>query len=234
MGGLYEVRRLAQQSLAIDPNNARCYALLANTYITAWVNRLDNDFLSPGALAQAHQLARKAIEFDPNLPEAHISLAFALVFRREHDASIAALERAVALNPNYVDWRFGYPLVLAGQARRAIDVLDAYMRLDPLSAPHTSCFLGLAHYMLKEYPQALAALRECVSRVPTYRSARAWLAATYAQLGQMEDARAEAAALVRIEPGYTITGVSKHIVGFKSSNDDKHFFDGLHKAGLPK
>jgi adenylate cyclase len=156
------------------------------------------------------------------------------VFRREHDASIAALERAVALNPNYVDWRFGYPLVLAGQSRRAIDILSAYVRLDPLSAPYTAGFLGFAHYMLKEYPQALAPLRECVSRVPTFRSARAWLAATYAQLGQTEDARAEAAALLRIQPDYTIAGVPGRIVGFKAPKDAEHFFDGLRKAGLPE
>ena len=231
---LYEARRLLQQSLAIDPNHARSYALLANTYLTVWVNGLDSDFLSPGALDQAHQFARKAIELDPNVPEAHASLGFALVFRREHSASIAALERAVALNPNYVDWRFGYPLVLAGQARRAIDVLDAYMRFDPFYDPFAFGFLGFAHYMLKQYPQALAALRECVSRVPTFRSARAWLAATYAQLGRMEEARAEAAELVRIQPDYTIAGVPGLIVGFKSPKDAKHFFDGLRKAGLPE
>jgi len=234
VGDLYEVRRLVQQSLAIDPNHARSYALLANTYITVWVNGLDSDFLSPAALDEAHHLARKAIELDPNLPEAHASLGFALVFKREHSVSIAALERAFALNPNYVDWRFAYPFVLAGQARRAIDVLDAYMRLDPLYAPYAFGFLGFAHYMLKQYPQALAALGECVLQVPTFRSARAWLAATYAQLGRMEEARAEAAELVRIQPDYTIAGVPRLIVGFKSPKDAKHFFDGLRKAGLPE
>ena len=234
MADLYEVRRLVQQSLAIDPNHARSYALLANTYITVWVDGLDGDFLSPGALDQAHQFARKALELDPNLAEAHASLGFALVFRREYGASIAALERAVALNPNYVDWRFGYPLVLAGQARRAIDVLDAYMRLDPLYAPYAFGFLGFAHYMLKQYPQGLAALRECVSRVPTFRSARAWLAATYAQLGRMEEARAEVAELSEFSPITRSLGCRGQIVGFKSPKDAKHFFDGLRKAGLPE
>jgi TolB-like protein len=67
---LYETRRLLQQSLAIDPNYARSYAVLANTYLAVWVNRVDSDFLSPGALDQAHQFAHKAVELDVNLPEA--------------------------------------------------------------------------------------------------------------------------------------------------------------------
>ena len=231
---LYEVRRLLQQSLAIDPNNARSHALLANTYLTVWVNRLDGDFLSPGALEQAHQLARKAVEFDPNLPEAHASLGFALALRHEPDASIVALETAVALNPNYVDWRFGYVLVLAGQSRRAVNVVDAYVRLDPLNAPYASGFLGFAHYMLKEYPQALAALRDCASWAPNFRSGRAWLAATHAQLGQMEEARAEAAEVIRILPEYTIGGTARRLAVFKFAKDAEHFADGLRKAGLPE
>jgi len=106
---LYETRHLLQQSLAIDANSARSYAVLALTYIASWYNHVDGDFLSPGALDQAHRFARKAVELDPNLPEAHASLGFCLMFRRELDASIAAFERANALNPNcvnYINWQF--------------------------------------------------------------------------------------------------------------------------------
>jgi tetratricopeptide (TPR) repeat protein len=89
-----------------------------------------------------------------------------LTFRREHDASIAQFERAVALNPNYVDWPFALALVRAGNSRRAIDVLEAYMRFDPYYAPIASGLLGLAHYMLKQYSQALPLLRDYVSQAP--------------------------------------------------------------------
>ena len=153
---LYETRRLLQHSLSMDANYARSYALLANTYHAAWVNALDGDFLNSGALDLAHQFARKAVQLDPSLHLAHASLGLALMFKREHDASIAACERAIALNPNYVGWHFGAALVLAGEFRRAIDILEAYMRLDPFHAP--TGLLGLAHYMLKEYSQALLVL----------------------------------------------------------------------------
>jgi adenylate cyclase len=229
---LHEARRLLRQSLALDSNYACSYAILAHTYDAAWVNPLDSDFLSPGALDQAHKFARKAVQLDPNLPLAHASLGCALMFKHEHYASIAAFERAVSLNPNYVCWQFGGALVLAGNSRRAIDVLETYMRLDPFHAPVG--LLGLAHYMLKQYAQAERVLRDCVSRAPRLRPVHTWLAATYAQMGRREEARAEAAEVLRIQPNFTIAGTARRIAVFKSARDNKHFVEGLRKAGLPE
>ena len=108
------------------------------------------------------------------------------------------------------------------------------MRLDPFYAPLASGILGFAHYMLKQYSQALPVLRDCVSRAPKLRGGHVWLAATYAQLGQLEEARAEAAEVLRLQPDYTIAGTARRSIAFKSAKDDKHFFDGLRKAGLPE
>ena len=156
------------------------------------------------------------------------------MFRHEYDASIAQFERAIALNPNHVDWTFAMALVFAGNSRRAIDVLEAYMRLDPFYAPVASGLLGLAHYMLKQYSQALPLLRDFVSQAPKGRSGHVWLAATHAQLGQLEEARAEATEVLLLQPNYTIAGTTRPVMAFKSTKDDKHFFDGLRKAGLPE
>jgi adenylate cyclase len=231
---LYEARRLLQQSLGIDPSYARSFALLAQTYYAVWHNPVDTEFLNPGARDQAHQFARRAVEIEPNLPKAHAQLGFALMARHEFDPSIAAFERANALNPNFVSWQFGYALVRAGDPRRAIDVLNAYVRLDPLYVPFASGFLGFAHYMLKQYVQALPLLRDCVSRSPNLRGGHVWLAATYAQMGRLEEARAEVTEVMRIEPNYTISGSARPMITFKNPDDDHHYFDGLRKAGLPK
>jgi len=224
---LYEARRLLQQSLAIDPSYARSYAVMSNSYLAVWFNRVDADFLNPGARDQAYQFARRAVEIDPNLPEAHHALGFALLARNELDASIAAFERANALNPNFVNWQFGYALVRTGDPRRAIDVLNSYVRLDPLYAPFVSGFLGFAHYTLKEYAQALSLLRDCVSRSPSARFGHTWLAATYGQMGKLKEGQAEVAEVMRID-------TSRPTVTFKNAEDDQHFFDGLRKAGLPE
>jgi tetratricopeptide (TPR) repeat protein len=103
-----------------------------------------------------------------------VALGFILAFKHQHDASIASIERALSLNPNYVDWRLGWPLVLAGHSRRAIDVLDAYMRLDPFHPPLSSFFQGVAHFMLEEYSQALTLLQDFISRVPQAAFGHLW------------------------------------------------------------
>jgi tetratricopeptide (TPR) repeat protein len=87
--------------------------------------------------------------------------------------------------------------------------------------------------MLKQYSQALPFLRECVSRAPNLRPGRVWLAATYAQLGNIEQAAGEAAEVLRIEPQYTIDTQLRR-TPFKRPEDAEHFIDGLRKAGLPE
>jgi adenylate cyclase len=93
-------------------------------------------------------------------------------------------------------------------------------------------WFGATYYMLKRYAEALPLLRECVSRVPNMRAAHVWLAATYAQLGQLAEARAEVAEVLRIEPTYTIDGTERRLRRLKFLKDAEHYFDYLRKVGL--
>ena len=208
--------------------------LLSRTHAVAWMTPLDSDYLNSAALDLAHQFAHKAAQLDPNLPDGRAALGFVLAYMRQHDASLAEIERAFALNPNYVEWRLGMALVVAGRPRRAVDVLEASLRLDPFYSPAASGALGFAHYVLKQYEQALPVLRDCVTRAPNLPAGHRYLAATYAQLGRMDEARAEAAAALRIQPSYSIAETTRRILGFKSPEDGEHLFDGLRKAGLPE
>jgi adenylate cyclase len=231
---IYEARRLIEQSLAIDPLYARSYALLAETYNTTWVIRLDDDHLNPAALERALQLARKAVELDPLLPEAHAALGSVLTWLHEHDASVAAFERASALNPNYADWRFGWALVPAGDSRRAIEVLKASMRLDPFHGPLLLFYLGVAHFMLKEYTHALAIMRDFVAQAPVRPWGHAMLAAIFAQLGREEEANTETAETLRLDSSFTVSGTAKSLAAFKHPKDDEHFLGALRRAGFPE
>jgi adenylate cyclase len=231
---LYEARQLFQHSLAIDPTYARAYASLSMTFMIAWLNPLDGDHLNSAALDRAHQLAAQAVRHDSNLPQAYASLCPVLATKRQHDAAIAAFERAVALNPNYTDWRFALVLVLAGQPARAIEVLQALMRLDPFYGPLAPHWLGRAHYSLKQYSQALAALRECAVRAPDYRAVHLWLAATYVQLGQLDEARAEAAEVMRLDPEFTVNGSARRMLTYRNEQDAQDCLEALRRAGLPE
>ena len=229
---LHEARRLLHQSLSVDAHYARSYALLSRTHAVAWMSPLDSDYLNSAALDLAHQCARKAAQLDPNLPEGRAALGFVLAFKGQYDAALAEIERAFALKPNYVEWRLGWALVVAGRPRQAVDVLEASMRLDPFYSPAASAALGLAHYMLKQYEQALPVLRDCIARAPNLRAGHSYLAATFAQLGRMDEARAEVAAALRIQPDYSIAQTTRGALVFRSPEDGEHLFDGLRKAGL--
>jgi adenylate cyclase len=228
-----EARRLLQQSLVIDPNYARSYARLAHTYAGSWVNPAHQDFLNPAALERAHDFARKAVQLDRKLPQAHVALGWVLACKHQHDASIAALEKAVTLNPNYVNWRFGMTLTFAGASKRAIEVVHAYMRLDPFYVPYASLVLAYAHYMLAHYAQALPPLRDFVAQSPRWWAGHSLLAATLARMGHLDEARAEAAEALCLAPNFTISGF-RPLFGLKYPQDEKHLFEGLRKAGLPE
>jgi adenylate cyclase len=234
VANLYEARRLLDRTISLDPNYARAYAALAHTHLTAWVHALDEDCLSPAALERALRYARTAVQLDPNLPTAHADLGTMLTFAGRHEQSIAEFEKAAALNPNFTDWRFGMALLRAGEPVRATQVIETHMRYDPFCWPSAPGQLGLARYLLKEYAQALPPLRECVSRAPNMRMGHVWLAANLAQLGQLDEAHAEAAEILRLDPKYTIEGTQRQFSRFKRPEDAEHLFDGLRKAGVPE
>src|SRR5262249_32260577 len=75
--------------------------------------------------------------------------------------------------------------------------------------------------------------RECALRQPNLQWPHVALAAAYALSGQLEEARAEAAEVLRINPGFTIQSY-KRIVVFKDPKDTEHRLDGLRKAWLPE
>ena len=87
-----------QQAIDLDPQYALAYAGLGDAHsilpIYAGTRPLDD-------LSKALAAARKAVELDDNLAEAHTSLANALVMNVQLAAAEPEFRRAIALNPNY-------------------------------------------------------------------------------------------------------------------------------------
>jgi adenylate cyclase len=231
---LSETRRCLAESLSIDPKYARAYAMLSSSYRVAWLNPLNEEYLSPSALDQAIKLARIAIELNPNLPEAYAELGYNIIRKREFDAAASAAEKASALNSNFADYRVATVLVMVGEPVRAIEVAKAQMRHDPFHPHFAPLITGQAYYLLKQYHDAKHWLREAIGRAPNHQYGHAWLAATYAQLGQLEDAHAEAAEVLRVNAKYTIGGTQKRVSILKRAEDIEHMVIGLRRAGLPE
>lgn len=230
---LLQVRRSVAQALAIDPNYARAHALLSKSYIELCLHRWDDAGPWQAAIDGAYQSAREAVRLAPDLSGAHVALGWALNFMRQHEAAIAEFERATELNPNLTDHHFAFVLLVTGEPARAIQTLEAQMRLDPFYLPRVPSLLGFAHYLHGRYAEALAHLQTAAPRAPDHGHCRRYLAATYAQLGQLDKAREETAEALRIDPWFTIDqAIFAKIC--KRPEDGEHFNDGLRKAGFPE
>jgi adenylate cyclase len=230
---ILQMRRSLDQALAIDPNYARAHAILSKSYIELWIHRWDDVCPWPAAIDGAYQSAREAVRLAPDLSDARVALGWALSFMGKGEAAIAAFERATELNPNLTDHHFAWALLVTGKPARAVQTLEAQMRLDPFYLPRVPSLLGFAYYLLGRYADALAQLQTAVPRAPDHGHSRRYLAATYAQLGQLDKAREETAEALRIDPWFTINqAIFAKIC--KRREDGDRFNDGLRKAGFPE
>jgi adenylate cyclase len=233
---LSDAQALLEQCLAVDPDYARAYAMLAWTHAISYFQPLDRGYHLAAALDRALELAKTAVRLDARLPQAHAQLGHVLFLKGQHDAAIAEWERAFALNPNFLDFRYGFGLLFLGEPAKAIEVVEANLRLDPRPIPAYSYgLMGIANYMIKRYPDAVRLLRDCKSRGPNPTVVHLVLASAYAQLGQLEEARAEIAEVLRIDPDFTVAKSKQtYLYFFKNPSDAEHNIDGLRKAGLPE
>ena len=230
---LFRGRQLLEHALSADPGYARAHATLSSCYMSQWVHRWDADCPWPEALDRCYSSACEAVHLAPDLPDAHVALGQALTFLRRHDAALIAVERAIELNPNLTSFRFAYIYVLAGRPARAAELLERHMRLDPFYEPNAPVALGFAYYMLGRYREALPLLNEGVSRSPNMAHGMYILAMTYAQLGDLEEVKAQVQRALELEPWYTISR-SLTAQYFKRAEDTEHLISGLRKAGFPE
>ena len=123
-----------KQAIAHDPHYALAYAGLAEAYVIlpAYTDADPRD-TNP----KAKEAARKALEIDDTLAEAHNAFAQVLFFDLDFAGAIKEFQRAIALNPNYATahhWYATGPLQALGRFDEAIAEGARAIELDPLSA----------------------------------------------------------------------------------------------------
>jgi tetratricopeptide (TPR) repeat protein len=94
-------------------------------------------------------------------------------------------------------------------------------------------FLGLSHWYMEQFEEAIAAFKEAIDKEPENLYAHVALAGSYSSAGREEDARAEAAEVLRIDPNFSVEQAAKHSKIIDKAAQDK-YFDALRKAGLPE
>jgi adenylate cyclase len=161
--------RYYEQALKLDPNYALAYCGLADTY--AYMGGVMMP--SKEALVKEKEFAQKALELDPELAEAHLSLAVALGGAFDWPNGQIEFERAIKLNPN-LTWAYeAYAWFLCGAGRldEAITKDKKAIELDPLNSFFQS---NLAYYLYhaRRYDDAMVQIKKTLELDPTSTLAR--------------------------------------------------------------
>ena len=229
--GTLLARKIAEEAIALDPNYPRGYRLLATTHFMDVQLGIST---SPGqSLAKAAELYQKVIDMDPTDAVAHAFLGYVYTLMRQYEKGITEVEKAVALNPNAADAQcfFGYISHFNGRHREAIEAIKKAIRLNPFPPSWYFWFLGYAYCNAGMYEEAIAELKKALRMTPDNQFAHTRLAATYSLLGREEEARAEAAEVLRINPNFSLKRYAKGHP-YKNPHDMELILGALRKAGL--
>jgi tetratricopeptide (TPR) repeat protein len=209
-----------QHAIDVDPAYAPAYAGLADCYTALGYG----SYLPPNvAFARAKDAAAKAIALDPNLADAHASLAYGkLYYDWDFNGANLEFQRALALDPNDVtalDWHSVY-LTAMGRFDEAFTEIQRARDLDPLSA-FTNTDVGFVEYYSGHYADAVKQLRATIDAHPSFPLAHLWLGRTYQEQRRYDDAVAEysAASTVLLDWPVTMAAIG-HVYAISGRRED--------------
>jgi serine/threonine-protein kinase len=189
-----------QQAVDLDPGYSRAWVGIADVWIfRGWYSRLAPHETFP----KAKSAAKRALEFDSTLAEAHASMAH-ILFEFDHDWTAAEREyrRAIELDPNYPTahhWYGGF-LSAMGRHDEALQQAVTARALDPLS-PIIQTWMGLRYYFAGKYDDAIAEYRKALELDPDFAPAHWHLGWAYEQTGRFEEGISEAKRALAIDGG---------------------------------
>jgi TolB-like protein/Flp pilus assembly protein TadD len=180
--------RYYEEALKLDPDYALAYCGLADNY--AYMGSV----VMPEreAIAKEKEFAEKALALDPELAEAHMSHALALVAAYDWRNGLKEFDRALELNPNLA---FAYELQAwtvngLGRFDEAIAKTRKAVELDPLN-PFFQMSLSFYQYWARQYDNAIAQARKTLEMDPNSAITRVLLGLSFLKKGDTSGAIAE-------------------------------------------
>ncbi len=225
-------RSLFERSVQIDPQYAAGWVWIA------WTHWADARFLwvdtPSAAVDQAAELAGKATALDAQLTDCHSLLGAIHLMRREYDAAIAAGERAVALEPNGTDAAALLAMTLnwSGRPADAAELIQKAMKLSPSQSDWHRAVLAHAYRLMGRNDEAVTIYREAIAHNPNHVGPHIGLTICYADSERIDEAKAQAKALLKISPGFTLAKYENSMT-YKDREHSVRSLDALRKAGLP-
>lgn len=223
---------LLKRALDIRPNYPRAMSLLA------WIRAASVQLgwaEAKGALAEAHGLAQKAIQADPDDPWPHFAAGYVHAISRALDKAIAELTEATDLNPNFAfaHMIFGCAYGYGGMPVDGLHHLALASRLSPRdftrSAHLSTC--GLCHFVAGRYGEAADYERRAVELHPDFGTAWRTYAASAGMAGRQEEAARALAQAKRLQPALSVAWV-ENFHPIVTAADRARYIEGLKAAGL--
>jgi len=227
------LRRIAEDSMSICPDNPMSYFIMALVH--------GNDYWfgtskSPQeSLDKAIELIQKSLEIDDSNGQFHGYLGRLYTMKREYDKGVLEGERAVAIDPGRADaiCPYAWSLSSAGKYEEAIPLFQKAIRIDPFGITVHYTPLGNAFLWMGRFEEAVSAYKKVIQRAPDNIYAHVQLAATYNMMGRENEAHAEVAEVIRINPKFSLDFYTRTIV-LKDRSIIDNIVSALRKAGLPE
>ena len=221
-------KQLAQEAISLDPEYAVPYIVLSSAHqMDVFLGTSNSPKLS---ITKSLELIQKAIELDATLAEAYGHLGFTYTILGDHEKAVASAEQGVVLNPNsaYVHMRMGHTLRFAGRFEESIPEYKKAIRLNPIPPTNYLFGLGLSYCWTGQYDKAIKWCEKAVSKDPDSFLTRLMMTVVYSRSGREEDAKDEAAEVLRINPKFSVEKFGEATTAVNK----EEFISALLKAGL--
>jgi adenylate cyclase len=219
---------LLDRAIALDPNYAHAHAWKACTLGQCWGYNWCEDRKAIEAIIVAE--LETALALDDNDSDVHRVLAAVNLVYENFDQCLYHQQRALTLNPNddLVVVQQGEILTWVGQAEEGIGWIRKAMQLNPYHPERFWSHLGRAHFVARQYAQALDTVRR-VSAPDA--SLQAFIAACRARMGDVESAQARVRQLPACTPPFSLADylASLH---YRHAADREHHLESLRLAGM--
>jgi TolB-like protein/Flp pilus assembly protein TadD len=227
-------RDLLDRALARDPDSAEATLVLSLIHHhQAWLG-FSEDYQADHA--KARELGLRATRLDERNEYAHWAHGISCWGVHRHDESIAALERAVELNPNcsLAYGSLGTVLALVGRTDEAIRNQQIAIRSNPRDPSIFFRFSGMAmaHYLAGRHDEAVVWADRSAHRMPHWYIAHFLLIASHAGAGRMDDARSAVARCLEALPEARVADLDR--VPLKDPAAMEALRAALRTSGLPE
>jgi adenylate cyclase len=226
---------LLGQALEADPGYAEALGILTDTVNTRTVQGWHASWTR--GVDEASRLAARAVEMGPDNSTCLASAAFTYgILSPRFEEAVELANRAVMVHPNsvFVCNRAAAVYAMCGESDKAIARCEAACRMNPLdskkAATYTYGTLSFALYMALRYEESIRAGRRALAFAPQSNIARKYVAISLAQLGRIDEARAEIAELLKYQPGASLADFQQQ--PFRHKWMQELHMEGLRKAGL--